>query len=188
MEENRYFGYVVPFDMPSEGLNKGDILRKKTVGGDIDMFENIAILNSSYCLPPEWVESWEIYYYNFKEYIPKIGDKIKILKDIEIHAKKGDVLTIIDIMKEDLGANYSGYWVSCGAVGFRIAKNAYCIDVHFELIKSNETKVLDLINKQIDKTKECFNSSLSNRNWQQASFYNERINTYNDLLTKIKNL
>ena len=55
-------GYIVPFDMPSESLKKGDILRKKAAYGDLDLFENIVILNSSYCLPPEWVETWEKYY------------------------------------------------------------------------------------------------------------------------------
>jgi hypothetical protein len=59
----KHDGYIVPFDIPSESLKKGDILRKKTVGGDIDMFENIVILNSSYCLPPEWVETWQKYYH-----------------------------------------------------------------------------------------------------------------------------
>lgn len=53
-------GYIVPFDIPSESLKKGDILRHKN-GLDDDMFENIVILNSSYCLPPEWVETWEKY-------------------------------------------------------------------------------------------------------------------------------
>lgn len=55
-------GYIVPFDIPSESLKKGDILRHKN-GLDDDMFENIVVLNSSYCLPPEWVETWDKYYH-----------------------------------------------------------------------------------------------------------------------------
>lgn len=58
----KHNGYIVPFDIPSESLKKGDILRHKN-GLDDDMFENIAILNSSYCLPPEWVETWDKYYH-----------------------------------------------------------------------------------------------------------------------------
>lgn len=58
----KHNGYIVPFDIPSESLKKGDILRHKN-GLDDDMFENIVILNSSYCLPPEWVETWEKYYH-----------------------------------------------------------------------------------------------------------------------------
>jgi hypothetical protein len=58
----KHDGYIVPFDMPSESLKKGDILRKKAAYGDLDLFENIVVLNSSYCLPPEWVETWEKHY------------------------------------------------------------------------------------------------------------------------------
>ena len=71
-------GYIVPFDIPSESLKKGDILRKKTVGGDIDMFENIVILNSSYCLPPEWVETWEKHY---KEELPVCINALAVFKE-----------------------------------------------------------------------------------------------------------
>jgi len=72
--------YIVPFDIPSESLKKGDILRHKN-GLDDDMFENIVILNSSYCLPPEWVETWEKYYQETNE--ATAPDYSKIIELIE---------------------------------------------------------------------------------------------------------
>lgn len=73
----KHDGYIVPFDIPSESLKKGDILRHKN-GLDDDMFENIVILNSSYCLPPEWVETWEKYY---KEELPVCINVLAVFKE-----------------------------------------------------------------------------------------------------------
>lgn len=73
----KHNGYIVPFDIPSESLKKGDILRHKN-GLDDDMFENIVILNSSYCLPPEWVETWEKYY---KQELPVCINALAVFKE-----------------------------------------------------------------------------------------------------------
>lgn len=73
----KHNGYIVPFDIPSESLKKGDILRHKN-GLDDDMFENIVILNSSYCLPPEWVETWEKYY---QEELPVCINALAVFKE-----------------------------------------------------------------------------------------------------------
>lgn len=74
-------GYIVPFDIPSESLKKGDVLRHKH-GLDDDMFENIVVLNSSYCLPPEWVETWEKHYPEQTEQTAK-PDYTKVIELIE---------------------------------------------------------------------------------------------------------
>lgn len=88
-------GYVVPFDIPSESLKKGEILRHKH-GLDDDMFENIEILNSSYCLVPEWVETWEKVYKQvetspdkFQQVIELIEKQIEFRKDSVIDRLEG---------------------------------------------------------------------------------------------------
>ena len=90
-------GYVVPFDIPSESLKKGEILRHKH-GLDDDMFENIEILNSSYCLVPEWVETWEKVYKQvetspdkFQQVIELIEKQIEFRKDSVIDRLEGKI-------------------------------------------------------------------------------------------------
>ena len=87
----KHDGYIVPFDIPSESLKKGDILRKKTVGGDIDMFENIVILNSSYCLPPEWVETWEKYYQEEVKQVTAVNYLIHSIHEDMFQLSKSEV-------------------------------------------------------------------------------------------------
>ena len=87
----KHNGYIVPFDIPSESLKKGDILRKKTVGGDIDMFENIVILNSSYCLPPEWVETWEKYYQEEVKQVTAVNYLIHSIHEDMFQLSKSEV-------------------------------------------------------------------------------------------------
>lgn len=100
--KRQHDGYIVPFDIPSENLKKGDILRHKHGLGD-DIFENIVVLNSSYWLPPEWVETWEKHYPEQTEETKP--DYSKVIELIE-----GEIMgTEIDANNAHLAEEYTDY-------------------------------------------------------------------------------
>jgi len=94
-------GYVVPFDIPSESLKKGEILRHKH-GLDDDMFENIEILNSSYCLVPEWVETWDKAYKQVEELTTAPDKFSQVIELIEKQIDNIQVCINQSIENEDL--------------------------------------------------------------------------------------